>query len=63
MADQFREKAQELQERAKDAMGNKGDGEKHGGDEQGSLKDRAKRTGKKAKEEADDYRRQNRDRD
>ncbi|WP_159029867.1 hypothetical protein [Streptomyces marincola] len=57
MADQFRDKAHEFQERAKDAMGNKdgskrGEGKKGRAGEQGSVTDRAKQTGRKAMDEA-----------
>ncbi|WP_326597227.1 hypothetical protein [Streptomyces sp. NBC_01803] len=51
MADQFREKAQELQERARDAMSNKGD-QKEKGQSPDEMKKRGKEAGQKAMDRA-----------
>jgi hypothetical protein len=55
MSDKFREKAQEMQDRAKDATGGKGD-DKERAQRQQETKERAKRAGKKARDEFKDRR-------
>ncbi|WP_234347488.1 hypothetical protein [Streptomyces specialis] len=56
MADQFREKAQELQERAREAMNGKGD-QKERGQSRDDMKQRGKEAGRKAMDRAKQRRR------